>query len=92
MNRHTQPGARNEALTAYAVDNLRQKADAKPVVQLFHEAFAAFPDNAELPRIYADYVSEKGMGEDSVLSRREPRAHHRTRPNESAVAGLANHD
>lgn len=68
MNRHTQPGARNEALTAYAVDNLRQKADAKPVVQLFHEAFAAFPDNAELPRIYANYVSEKGMGEDSVLS------------------------
>lgn len=68
MNRHTQPGARNEALTAYAVDNLQQKADAAPVVRLFHEAFAAFPDNAELPRIYADYVSEKGMGEDSVLA------------------------
>lgn len=68
QNPRTQSGARLEALRTFAVDNLTQKGDAAPVVELFHKAFAQYPDEADIAELYAAYTVERKMPADSVLS------------------------
>lgn len=67
-NPRTQSGARLEALRTFAVDNLTHKADGAPVVNLFHKAFAQYPDDADIAELYAAYAAERKMPADSLLS------------------------
>lgn len=68
LNPQTQGAARQEVLRTYALDNVRREAEAQPVCDLFGEAFAHYPDDAGLAELYADYVAEKKLPADSLLT------------------------
>lgn len=67
LNPRTQSGARLEAMRGYAVDNLRQRADSTPVLQLFHKALSQPQESRDMAELQVYYMSERHMPADSLL-------------------------
>ncbi len=67
LNPRTQSGARLEAMRGYAIDNLRQRADSTPVLQLFRKALAQPQESRDMAELQVYYMSERHMPTDSLL-------------------------
>lgn len=68
LNPRTQSGARLEAMRGFAVDNVRNGGDAAPVLALFRKALAEPQENRDMAEMLADYMVEKRMPDDSLLT------------------------
>ena len=53
LNPRTQSGARLEAMRAYAVDNIKARADSTPVLNLFRQALAEPQENRDMAELQA---------------------------------------
>ncbi len=67
LNPRTQSGARLEAMRAYAVDNIKARADSTPVLNLFRQALAEPQENRDMAELQAYYMIERKMPADSVM-------------------------
>ena len=67
LNPRTQSGARIEAMRAYAVDNIKARADSTPVLNLFRQALTEPQENRDMAELYAYYMIERKMPADSVM-------------------------
>lgn len=68
LNPRTQESARLEAMRSYTVDNIKQQADSAPVIDLFRRVLAQPQDNRDMAELYAYYVVERRMPQDSLVS------------------------
>ena len=67
LNPRTQSAARIEAMRAYAIDNIKARADSTPVLRLFAKVLSEPQESRDMAELCAYYMTERNMPTDSVL-------------------------